>query len=99
MSGERRVTQSSGCFEWEVKFSCISTLRPQRPELLWSDHPWQSHLGARFTLGSLCGICFGMSTFKLSRGSWGEDLSFIIWMVEQTRIWAPTYLRFMRDQI
>lgn len=28
-----------------------------------------------------------------------KDLSFIVWVVEQTRIWAPIYLRFMKDQI
>lgn len=39
------------------------------------------------------------SAFRLRRSSQGEGLSFIIWMVDQTRIWAPPYAGFMSDQI
>lgn len=39
------------------------------------------------------------SSFRLRRSSQGKGLSFIVWMVEQTRIWAPPYAGFMRDQI
>lgn len=73
-------------------------LSPQRPDWCGLTIPGKATWG-RVPLENLCRIYFRKLAFKLSRGPWGKGLSFIIWMVEQARIWVPTHLGFRRDQI